>query len=56
MTRVIWSDRLAKGFPFKAYAIYKEDHEYRRKGRPQPGKRLATLGVNAKPQLTETRF
>lgn len=50
----IWSDTVGDNLPFKAYAIYKEDRKYRRKGEPQPGKRIATLGVNAKPQLTET--
>ena len=50
----IWSETIGGFFPFKAYAIYKEDRKYRRSGTPQPGKRIATLGVNAKPKITET--
>lgn len=51
---VIWSDFAGEGFPFKAYAIMKGDRSYERKGERQPGRRIATLGVNAKPQLTDS--
>ena len=50
----IWNDTFGDSLPFKIYSIYKEDRKYRRRGVPQPGKRIVTLGVNAKPQLTET--
>ena len=49
----IWSDCAGDALPFKAYVIYKEDRKYRRKGVPQPGKRIATVGVNARPKLTD---
>ena len=50
----IWSDYVGEGLPFKAYAIMKGDRSYERRGERQPGKRIVTLGVNAKPQLTDT--
>ena len=50
----IWSDTVGGAMPFKAYTVLKGDRSYERKGERQPGKRIATLGVNVRPQLTET--
>ena len=50
----ILSDTVGGAMPFKAYTILKGDRSYERKGERQPGKRIATLGVNVRPQLTET--
>ena len=49
----IWGDDAINGLPYKLYAIYKEDLEYSRRGERQPGKRIATLGVNALPRLSD---
>ena len=51
---VIWNDSIGESLPFKAYMIMKGDRSYERNGVRQPGRRIVTLGVNAKPRLTET--